>query len=667
LDNLDHKETFFDHCIILKNELFKIFPWNYCKNRISIWAYFVPSNEEGVGWMNPKDTAFKFTTFPLTTYAPENIIKEIKNINVNTHDKKNTPAKDIWLNVVTKTRRAVCVILRSKEKGGRSLFLLEPEWINVNPIEAHDLLPFIAITHYPKLYLGDTPLDKSPPEYNNKDERCGAVFAHELGHIPGLADEYEDKYETRMYYPDEENLAPNIMADTNLRTSTGFIKISKIKWIDLIESSRRIWVDPNDPKTEDDSFIRKETEHPSITAGEDKYMPILEQATKSIIALSHPRDQNGIPNNPGIKYPEEPGTKLLLNLEELNVIEGGDHYWSRVYRPTPEQCLMRHEGYVETNSENIKIWVTYPYCRVCRKHMLKSLGGVYNFSLSGVRIFAGPPIVRELKLPSKVADLFYEYIQKKDKSGKIPLSDGTIQCIAATHGRYQNFFGKVIKSKNFLSGNYKVGTPPPPEKKWHNTKIKYPLHLERNINFLHWLWASVLVKQKKYSKHLLKYAAMGAVGTLLISGFGCLANRCETIKVTVGGKDKFIPIVIGLEYQELGNLTKGSILQIWPSSVHYEQMVRYVAGEFNASTCVNNINNLSGVTDPKYQAKLSDKGNPRVPGHSVIFMGKNNGKFLIADQYGINNDLTDGWRANFPFYIAAQWYDGYIPISREKK
>jgi len=512
----------------------------------------------------------------------------------------------------------------------------------LDPIAVYDLLPFIAITTWPRQMPGDP-----SPGHNvvNPDDWAGDRFVHEVAHITGLWDEYElprSRARQDLFFSmkNPEPLAPNITSLKTILSASSTVTISdldsgikdtvdlspkdidvnKIKWIDLIEHPKKIVV----------------MEHPPIKGNDQEYQDVLDAAKRSILFLIHIRTNTGEPKPWNVDYSKSPsgavppvlkGKKLLLDLASPNLIEGGLGFPAHVFRPTPEQCIMRNRGYKQTIEGGGLKWVSHPFCKVCFTHIRSVLYGVYNYRYGGARIVPGPPQVINFRYPSILAKEFVTFVENT----KLAYSGGIFENLESLHLRYVNF----IKSKSLDLTDVKFPTPKPKivMPTWGDSYIiKYPILPKRGTPHLfHYLWINDLEKQRKNNVILQRLAATGPVGVMILSGFGTPANRM--FSKMESGNDEPIQYFVGLTESELENLKQGSLLQIWRSKDDYEQSVRYVAKE------------------------KTDESPPQNPNETLIFMGKDsNGVYRVADNQGTQRDLKNDW-PDFKFWIGSQWYD----------
>jgi len=673
-------------CRFLADELLKFTPYSLVKDKIAIWMHFMPTpnNKEFDGTEQSADNGetvfgFYYRTLALSSHvdlkSPRTIIEKIKEVEVYLPSQGYVPGADIWLNFATKGKRVVCVICRSHKSG--SLTFADPslkEWLQYNstkppddrfdPTEAHNLIKFIGLATWPIIHVirGGYPQPDPNTPYGNNNiysqwQEFFSVFVHELGHIFDLADEYE-LWDKSMPLNSQEPLAPNVtLAKSVVYGTTLDVDVNKIKWRDLISVDRL-----NRTK----SPIKQKI-HPDVDAPDSEYFTILYEGMKKIIALDHPKTLiDGVMTNQPLclSYHEDSvkelmgeiqkkGKRVLYHLKP-NLIEGGMGLSTGVFRPTPEKCLMRSRGnqfdpiFINGTLDSMEFRI-YDYCPVCLNHVTKMVANDYNPKILDIKIIPGPPQIYNFKFRSRLADKFIQHVVEK---GSL-YSNGNSSNAEVLYQYYLSFFEKIKWSKNKFYPMFGLLVPG-----WNVTKVKYPIQIKilNDPYLLHHLWINDLKNQRDYRNILKIFVAMGAVGTMLLSGFGSLFNLCKTEMHHNGSNISFYPLLEGLQKSELDNLYPGSLLQIWPSKNHYEQSVRYVTKIIDGPKCMKEIND--NESNPNLKANLDPATNsPRVPNESLIFMGKDdNGVYRVADNQGIQRDLESDWK-EYAFWIGAQWHD----------
>lgn len=616
--NIEQEKNDFQNLSILITEsLFKLFPFNYNKRYISVWAKFSPSQDSNIGEITPKDTAFNFylNNNNLVTNSPEKILGALTNIDVEVtsicNDKQIMRGEDIWRNPALFGRRVICVICKYHTTLSNVYINLDDNWSHEHEQNLNSLLPFIAIT------TGTNTI-------NNPYDRNAASLARELGRVAGLFYENEKPTEEFKTFPEEDELGyPNIATHKDIYDEQNRLVKENIPWIELIDKQRQ----DNQAQIYD---------HPQKNASAEAYAPILEASHQKIVILKHLQDETG-PIEPNIDY--FTGGKSILSYMSPNLIEGGAYYLSDIYRSNTE-CLMRKEGRVINNK-----WITTPFCRVCQNAMIKMLGGISNFSIGQIKIPPQPLYIRGLTCFSKLGEKFVEHIQKTENNFNV---NPRFACIAATLKRYKTFFENELKWTNLESVPISLKTEVE-GKKWaieqnaryneqsndYKTIVKYPIGAHPKAKELHYIWSSNL-KQLRAIKNLAlrPYAGLGAVGVLLMSGFGSLVNQHEEIPRKIG--NNYYYFLNTLSEEDWDNLPPGSLLQCWRSKTLYEEIIK----------CTNRVIRLDEV-------QINDDD-----GHSLIFMGNVNGMRVVADQTRVNADLGSSWQGGYEFWIAGRWAYG---------
>ena len=163
-EGFDDEDLFIAICNNLTERLFEIYPFNYNKEHIGIWALFVPPQAAG-------ETAFDLfvdVDHRLKTRRPQRIVDIIDDILV-------TPLAElmpilgssIWLDTARKNSRVVCILTNTSEKlaGTQSSFngiaLEEPNHLTGR---VWSLLPYIAMSIWPFI-SGDSIPSKSAASY----------------------------------------------------------------------------------------------------------------------------------------------------------------------------------------------------------------------------------------------------------------------------------------------------------------------------------------------------------------------------------------------------------------------------------------------------------------------------------------------------------------------
>jgi hypothetical protein len=109
--------------------------------------------------------------------------------------------------------------------------------------------------------------------------------------------------------------------------------------------------------------------------------------------------------------------------------------------------------------------------------------------------------------------------------------------------------------------------------------------------------------------------------------------------------------VVPLTVAELNHIQPGAILQVWygDGATHNERLV-------DARENFRNIVAYVETSRLRRVAGLEPREPPSSPGHSLYFVGMENGQPMIADQMGPRHSLLEDW-PSYPLWIAAQWFD----------
>ena len=648
-EGFDDEDLFIAICNNLTERLFEIYPFNYNKEHIGIWALFVPPQAAG-------ETAFDLfvdVDHRLKTRRPQRIVDIIDDILV-------TPLAElmpilgssIWLDTARKNSRVVCILTNTSEKlaGTQSSFngiaLEEPNHLTGR---VWSLLPYIAMSIWPFI-SGD-----SIPNLDDPFKAMAAVLARELAIVCGLYYENELAGEEYRAFTEENLPYPNLMSITELQNIIGDIDPLEVKWIDLISLSRI------------SNIIQ--IPHPQLEL-EEQYGEIPLTARNAIVLLQHPH--NGDNPNEEI-YVRQPlhiadpehyvPPKMLAYMDEPNLIEGGGFYRKNVFRPSVD-CLMRYEGY-----DRGKEWITIPFCKVCRMHMQVSLGGFSNYYPKIVKIRNQPDHCVSRPMESKLAAEFYKFVNST--AAEFSNDDPEYACIGATFRRVEAFFQRRLHWRNWGEPMGPVPATDNLDHPWGVGTFRYPIHLLR-YRHMHCYFANRLWRQRRL--RLTNYAATGAPGAIVANGFGCFANDFEEDHQDETSRNRYYPLVNTLTVDNLRDIPEGSVFAIRPNRGVYHQSVRYVERIITAAICVQEarreIQDDANLSNSQKQRLLEDTElkpenpdnnvpiHPGIPGHSVIFMGfDSDGDPIVADQYGVEEKLTSGWRSRYKFWIAAQWFD----------
>jgi hypothetical protein len=663
--NPTDKDAFYNQCDLLKDSLLNIKPYCVHRSQISIWAFFEPSKASGIISAEP-DTAFKFfiKNGEVTTKHPGKIIDVIKKLDVFPYAREAIlpeRGEEIWLSDLKHLNSVVCIILNNpcrelaqcKLKYDDYDFPLEyPSVASLDKLKNHPelnlLLPYIVITRYPWIEQpGLDMVQTTFPEWN-KRIFAAEVLVHELGHFFGLFDEYEkDGVRYEAYSESEpEPGYPNLTALQTLKKPDGTIDTGKIKWGKHIEQSRK----------QNICLV----EHPKVAEPGGDWKAIDDLSVSETIFLKHRYDDNPKETEKNwLRYIYETGDnfldlKCLLDLKRVNLIEGGRYYRRNIFRPSVE-CMMRFSG---RNNEKNKYRLVVDYCKVCEKHIEEQLTGISNFILGEIRIKSGN-YPKGKKLESKLADAFVRVINQPEDT--FSQADPRLYCVAATLRRYEAFFKHRLEWENFYKP-FRLGDDP----KWGGETVSMPglnANPKKQYNSLVYLWISNLKQQKarNYIHKYAAYAAMGAPGALAASRFGFITNRYIPDKEKIENEETHEEETItfrrlkGLTEADLDNLMPGSLLQIWPNEEVYCWCILYVQQNIvDAHKCVAKAKAAVPSSFP-YRFYVEDDS-PHIPGHSLIYMGKRNERYHVADQYGKDKDLKVNWYS-FKFWIAAQWYE----------
>ena len=218
------------------------------------------------------------------------------------------------------------------------------------------------------------------------------------------------------------------------------------------------------------------------------------------------------------------------------------------------------------------------------------------------------------------------------------------------------------------NGEYKLNLP-------KNSPIVAGVDAQIDACYMHYVWQTAPLELMQNQRFLLKYAALGAPGAVVASGFGVLANKENpniSIQTEMGTRN--IHGYKTLTEDDLKTLEPGSVLQLWPNERIYALLLLYFnsEGSFDSAQCVkeaqktDNDNDLAKLYSmspnflPKEQTSKGIKY-PAIVGHSMIYMGLVNGRPIAADQHGrtlfLKDDPHQKWLTYLKFWIAAQWYD----------
>lgn len=636
-----------------------IAPFNQAKHKIAAWAHFVPSNDGQITNVE-QNTAFKFFISEdgkLTTLRPQRLIDAINNIQVEIPHIDNplqyVDGAEVWLSWrLIPEESIVCVLSKSTAPSSNTLLewpsgLLEP---NALTIEIRELLPCIFLSSW---VLGTS-------HYTNPEMAVALVFAKQVGLVFGLADELEYEGDEYHNYPEiintdiEEPLWPNVTAHASLLDNNGHLQIDQLKWRYLIPMKRLT-----------NGIAESQYPIPSANATDTEIYAlhgnIAEIANSSVLLLRHPSWIDPTKEGPNLeRYVEWPKEPLKLS-GEVNLFEGAAGYRQGLYRSSSE-CLMRFEGYnVTTGNKDSRQPVNF--CPVCYEHLRRRLSGFSKFSLKlgSIRIkttITGCHIERDCQKVSALSTALTNYILNETDTLEFKL--GPNKCTEATIKRFTKFFNDKLHYP--LSCRIPVNDP-----RW--TQPHYDLPYLRGDRtycrdaFRAWhIWNTVLEKLPYWNS--LEFAGLGGAGAIIYLGFGYLINRRETRTMLLDdGREIYYQDVIPLEPEDFTKIQPGAILQTWGLGTYdvsagqdtYRQIVAYIE--------------QSRFRLESNQQPL-DPPSSKPPGHSVFFVGlkkdennnyikDDNDNFipLVADQYGTTKPLTTGYRANYAFWIAAQWFD----------
>ena len=621
---LAEEALFVAHCRAVMAELLTIPPFRLAQQQIAAWAMFSASQQQGIG-STAGATAFEFVLGArgeLRTRKPAKliaVIRDIQPVAIGPGTQAPLPINggDIWLEEGTRGSRAVCVIVRLAARAATTIHTYSASELTDPPQVTDDVrgvLPFVATTMWPAL-------PDSAPQYVNPAVAAAAVLARELGAVMGLGYESEGVDPASETYSGADAPYPNITADTVIRGADGKVDIGRVKWRSAIPAPRRAKV--------------VEFDHPGLLApGEDetaevpRYQPIADQMAAATVLLRHPKS----PGAPGdtstvtaVRYTSR-GKRLLLR-PDAHLVEGGHGYRRLIYRPGVE-CLMRLEGADIAESPTLTRRAVMPYCDVCARHLQEQLTGLHDFRFGAVRILRGQAACsNRQRVRSRLAEAFVAYVNRTALP-EPPPDDDSLLCVEATLFRFESFFSTVLG----WQARRDIGVTTPGHT-WYADPISWPKVGNQPLSMFHiWMSAAAALRQR----HLGAWAGLGPPGALAFVGLGCLVNRFRQQTSTVNGAPVTYRIVNGLTLAELTAVSPGSLLQIWKSEADYLSVVGYANGVHDV--------------EPK-----------DVPGHSLVYMGTDaSGQPLVIDQetaLGTPERLTTGWRAPYPFWIAAQWYD----------
>jgi len=309
---------------------------------------------------------------------------------------------------------------------------------------------------------------------------------------------------------------------------------------------------------------------------------------------------------------------------------------------------MRNEGYTLSIDDDIaseKEWEFIPFCQVCKNYLLGQLNSLSEVIVRQVKFI---PIIKRIPrladrqwINSQIAEEFYDHVIRTEDE----FCDVGLACVAATARRVESFFHRRLHWNNWYTTILKEVPGKDIKKLWKKLMICYPQNIARHH---HIFFNNSLYFQRKYK--LWRYAATGAAGGIVRNGFGSLVNRVRWERLANG---KRYPLLENLTAEEIEKLPRGSIINLKPNEDVFRQCVRYVREQIEADE----IGADCTVVEPTPGVKK-----PQVKGHSLIYMGLDNGVPTVADQNNINtalSDWMDGTIRAWEFIIAAQWYDAY--------
>jgi hypothetical protein len=304
-------------------------PYANFSERFLVVGRFAPSDEEGIGQEDAKNTEFEVyidsdNVTQITIDGMNNLAEAAKKVEFNVFGfDEPFKGEDVWLNLQSPSHtRLIAVAANGNpivEEGRATAHpAIRTWWI--------ETLPFLIF------------LAKGGPIETKLN-----TLAHELGHCFGLGDEYEEPGDPSEFalYDDLEPEYPNITAAKTVEESGGTIRIDNVKWRHLMTLEERLKVKQGDP-----TYVVKKPQRPALTPD---------------LSVNRPESA------------------------KVGLVEGGGLYWSGIYR-SRKSCIMRGGPYLQLSAMvgSTKPNVTemrQTYCQVCRHHIQGEISG---HAISGI-------------------------------------------------------------------------------------------------------------------------------------------------------------------------------------------------------------------------------------------------------------------------------------------
>lgn len=657
-------------------ELLRVDPFEIASDHLVAWAHFVRSVDGPIVDVE-RNTAFGcyIVNGNITTLRPQRIVDAISDIQVKIPNVGNWEGRDIWLDRLLPERSIICVLVNTPLPASNtcvawSIDVLEPPFLTA---DIQSLLPCVFLSSW-ALAPGST------VQYTNPHFAVALTLAKQIGVVFGLADELEysgDEYEQyRTTDPNDPTIVlepyePNVTAHASLLNDAGELNIDQLKWKDMV------------PKKRQGGFLEVPHPIPSSGATEDQieamFLDAVEFGDSSVLVIRHPGWSDPTFNVPNTqRYITGPRKPLWLE-GQIHLFEGGDGYRRSIYRPSSE-CLMRFEGY--DSSDGVLITRNnVPACKVCREHLRRTISGRGEKAYDPTNTI--PAIIPALdrcseKKESTVAKKLLKYIEENTpKDGVMVRPSGErMACTEATARRVEGVFRDKLRwrlTKRVPSRDWDPDFVALPmlrgvrtsradaRRAWviWNTKLKPLLKNGRVDEFALSQWNSI------------SYAGLGAAGAVIYLGFACLVNRTVMSTLTIsdpalnGGEDIEIVYrdIVPLELSDFTNLQEGSVLQVWKGvGANFNERLAAARETFRNVIAYVEKSRLRREGNPRLipddpPTPLQLCGDPDWCGHSLFYVGMDSGTPMVADQDGKRRSLIDGWRKDYPLWIAAQWFE----------
>lgn len=476
LDSAPERALFHTFCKQTTLHFLAIHPYNTARRNFAVRSLFVPSATQGIAGntLEDKDTAFKFYRSPgnkLVTNHPGRIIDILLDIDLIPYAEPEAllpvNGEEIWLDGATVGSRAICVIARTPEKLATTLLTVETNALVYPPSvteELENMLPYVSISMFPVL-----PPIPTSATYENSYIAVAAILAHELGHVFGLADEYERSGGVYEHHPADkpEPIEPNITSASTVIKTDGTVDIGKIKWLDMCSPSRRSSV-----QSFQDRIGMSDAEETAL------FSQIAVASKNAVIHLKHPQDDTNPDDTSDFnKVRYTSGARQVLHVDEPKLIEGGKYYRRDIFRPSVE-CMMRWEGDDYNLGSSKKLRHVMPYCRICRRHIIGKLNGLNNFQFGAVQIIPTPFHPRNLILRSRLADAIVNFINNTSYTE-------SMFCVEAMIRRFENFFNNELE----WGRSFEVPPGSSTLTGWYEEKIDFPLFFGDAMNMWR-IWMS---------------------------------------------------------------------------------------------------------------------------------------------------------------------------------